>query len=147
MRISTKLSVVSRQISCILNSKGISLVELLIVISSIGFLALLVASVPNAISLVGKSNYLSIAREIAVKQIEDTRSIGYESLNDGENEINDSRLKSLPQSTGTVIIKDCDASICTHDEELKQVIVHITWKESGKDQEVKMTTFVSENGL
>lgn len=133
--------------SQISNPTGVSLVELLIVVAVIGFLAILVASIPNSIALIGKSKYVSVAREIAVKQIEDSRAIGYDNLVDGSNAVNDSRLNSLPSGTGSVTISDCDISICASGEDLKQVIVKVSWKESGKDAEVKLTTFVSENGL
>ncbi len=129
------------------NQKGVSLVELLIVVAVIGFLAILVASIPNSIALIGNSKHVSVAREVATKQIEDSRAIGYDNLVEGENSISDFRINTLPNGAGLVTIQDCDLTICASGEELKQIIVKVTWKELGKPQEVKLTTFVSENGL
>lgn len=128
------------------NASGFSLVEILIVITSIGFLGLLLANIPSSVSLIGKAKHQSLVREIASKQIEDKRTIQYINLINGSEEVSDYRLNSLSESSGQVTISDC-GSLCTNEEEAKKVEVVINWKESGKDQEVKFTTLISKGGL
>ena len=60
----------------------------------------LLANLPNAMMLINKSNHLSLAREIATKQIEDKRAISYANLTldnpSNPPAIVDSRLNLLP---------------------------------------------------
>lgn len=127
--------------------KGISLVESLLVIVIITAVVTLLTNLPNAISLISKSNNLSLAREIASKQLEDERGISYANLANGSSAVSDPRIASLPQGSGIVLIEDCEASICTYSEHIKKVTVTILWKENGKDQEISLKTFIGEGGL
>lgn len=127
--------------------KGFSLVELLVVIASVGMMVLLIANIPSSMNLINKSKSQSIAREIAVKVIEDTRAITYVNLANGVSPVADLGLNSLPSGSATKEIKDCDPAICTSNEFVKELEVKVKWKESGKDLEYKIKTFISQGGL
>ncbi len=127
------------------SQKGTSLVEIIVVIAVVGFLVILVSSLPNSINLITKAKHLSIAREVIAKEIENQRSIQYINLVNGE--VSDPRLKLLPSSSGNVLIEDCNPSICTNGEITKVVTITVSWKESGKDTSTKVKTFISEGGL
>jgi Tfp pilus assembly protein PilE len=129
------------------NSKGSSLIELVIVIVVIGFLALLIGNIPSAINLVGKANHQSTAREIIAKEVEALRGTKYENLVNGTTAISDTRINMLPAGSSTVLIEDCSASVCKNSEATKQVTVTVGWKEAGKAQTAKVQTLISQGGL
>ena len=131
----------------IAHQAGFSLIESLLVIVLIGTMVFLLANIPNALMLVNKSRQTSLAREIAVKQIEDKRNISYENLANDNSTITDSRLSLLPQAGGTVVVEDCDVAICTHGEHLKQLTVTINWNESNKPQTITLKTMIGEGGI
>lgn len=126
---------------------GFSLVESLLVVVLIGFIILLMSNLPSAIGLIRKSNSLSLAREIAAKQIEDKRAISYVNLVNDNTPIVDSRINSLPAGSGTVTVEDCDSAICTNSELVKMVTVTVNWRENNKDQSLTLKTFIAEGGL
>jgi len=130
-----------------INEKGVFLIEILIVISIVGFLVILIASLPNSINLIGKSKHLSIAREIAVKEIEDKRAVPYINLVKGEVTIQDPRINLLPSGKGISLIEDCAIPVCTNQENAKLVTVSLSWQESGKDQQIVLKTLIAEGGL
>lgn len=130
-----------------LNQRGISLAETLLVIFAIGFIVLLLANLPNSMNLINKSRHLSLAREIASKQIEDKRSINYANLANDNSAISDSRISLIPSGSGTVVVEDCPNTICTNGEHIKQITVTVSWKESGKQQTINLKTFIGEGGL
>lgn len=125
---------------------GFSLIESLLIVVVIGSVVFLIANIPNALMLIGKSKNLSLAREIAVKQIEDKRTINYASLLNDNSPILDMRLGLLPQGSGTVEVADCDLSICTNGENVKQVKVTVRWQDN-KPQEITLTTMIGEGGI
>ena len=127
--------------------KGVSLIESLLVIAIIGFVVFLIASLPNALMLISKSRHVSLAREIATKQIEDKRTINYSNLANDNTPINDSRLNLLPGSSGTVEVSDCDLSICTNGEHIKQVAVTVNWQDNNKPQTITLKTMIGEGGI
>lgn len=129
------------------SENGVSLIELLLVIALVGFLVLLMANFPNSITLIGKANHQSTALKIASKALEDKRGLQYANLANGETPLSDTRLLSLPSSTGLVLVEDCDPLICTQGEEVKQVFIKVTWQEGGKLQEINLKTLISEGGL
>ena len=129
------------------NSKGFSLVELLLAIVIISTSVFLIGNLPNSLGLVTKSKHLSIAREIASKQIEDKRSISYANLVPDTSSISDSRLLTLPSSSGTVIVADCSPTICTNSEHVKKITVTVNWKDNNKTQTVTLDTFIGEGGI
>lgn len=120
------------------------MIELVLVLVAAGALVFLVGSLPNSINLIARSRKVSIAKEIASKQIEDKRQLKYANLTYGDQTFADSRL---PGSSGIISVKECDQAICTSGEPIKEVTVTVSWKESGKDQQVELKTMISENGL
>lgn len=129
-----------------LGHRGVSLIELLLVVTTVGFLILLIGNLPNAINLVGRAQRQSLAREIASKQIEDKRAVSFTNLANGTHNVSDSRLTSLRFGVGEVVVSDCDITVCTNGEVAKVVEVIITWQESST-QTVKLSTLISEGGL
>lgn len=130
-----------------MNEKGISLVESLLVVVILGVIVLLMANIPNSLMLISKSKHLSLAREIAVKQIEDKRAISYANLTNDSSQVIDSRLSLLPQGVGTVEVEDCDSAICTNGERVKQVTVTLNWQDNNKTQEISLKTMIGEGGI
>lgn len=126
---------------------GASLIESLLVVVMVGVIVILLANLPNALGLMAKSSHLSLAREIATKQIEDKRAISFLNLANGSANISDSRIALLPQGSGTVVVEDCDMQICTNGEHVKQVSVTINWQANQKTQTINLKTFVGEGGL
>ena len=131
----------------ILVNKGVSLVELLLIITAVGFLVLIIGNIPNSIGLIGKAGRQSIAREIASKQIEDKRAISYANLANGTVEVVDSRLVSLPFGSGQVTISDCNPIVCNNSEVAKVLEVEISWKELTDMETLKINTLISQGGL
>lgn len=131
--------------------KGFSLVELLVVIVIIGFLVIIISSLPNAMNLIRRSGYVGLAREIASKELEEKRAIQYINLALGETGITDPRVNQLPSASGKTLVEQCQKLtqplFCPNDEPLKFVTVTISWKEFGKDQSFILKTLVSEGGL
>lgn len=129
------------------DERGVSLIESLLVIVVIGSVVFLISSIPNALLLITKSSHISLAREIAIKQIEDKRTTNYTNLVDDNTPIADSRLSLLPQGSGTVEVADCPQSICTNGEHVKQITVTINWKDNNKPQNIILETMIGEGGI
>ena len=129
------------------NQRGISLVEVILVMIIAGVMFLLIANLPSSLSLIGTSRREALAKEIIAKKIEDLRSQTYVNLANGTIQIIDSRLSSLPQSSSQVTIDDCPITICTNGELAKQVKIHLTWIESGKTKTMDIATLIAKNGL
>ena len=126
---------------------GFSLLESLLIVVVVGFIVALMANIPNALVLFNKSRNLSLSREIAVKQIEDKRTINYANLVNDSSSIGDLRMNLLPQSSGTVTVADCDLLICTNSEAIKQVTVTINWVDNNKPQTLTLKTMIGEGGI
>lgn len=141
------MSKVKCQKSKLRSQHGFSLIEALLVVAIIGSVVFLIANIPNALMLIGKSRHESLAREIAVKQIEDKRTISYTNLVNDNSPISDTRLNLLPQGSGTVEVADCDSSICTQGENIKVVTVTVLWQDNEKLQTVSLTTMIGEGGI
>lgn len=129
------------------NQKGISLVEILLVLATLGILVAIISNLPNALGLIGRSRHQSLAREIAAKAVEDVRAISYINLTSGTISISDSRINLLPSASGTRLIEDCPSSICAHGENTKQITVTVKWREVTKEETIKLVTLVSQGGL
>ena len=130
-----------------MKQQGSSLVESLLVITVLGSIVFLLANIPNSLYLINKSKHLSLAREIAAKQIEDIRLIQYANLTSGTILLNDSRINLIPNGSGLVKIGGCNNSVCTNEEHVKQVKVTVNWKDANTDQAVNLETLVGEGGL
>ncbi|MBI2599687.1 prepilin-type N-terminal cleavage/methylation domain-containing protein [Candidatus Daviesbacteria bacterium] len=129
------------------NEEGFSLIELLVVIVIISTIVFLLANLPNAFLLMAKSKHLSLAREIASKQIEDKRAMQFGNLVNDTTQISDVRLRELPNGSGTTTVADCDLTICTNEENIKKITVSILWKDNQKTQSVILDTLLSEGGI
>lgn len=129
------------------DQRGVSLIESLLVVVVIGSIVFLIASLPNSLMLVGTSRHISLAREIALKQIEDKRNINYSNLVNDNSAILDSRLSLLPVGNGTVEVLDCDPSVCSNGEHIKQVTVTVFWKDNDKTQTITLKTMIGEGGI
>lgn len=130
-----------------MNERGISLVESLLIIVAVGLLVFLLANLPNSINLITKSKNLSLTREIAAKQIEDKRNINYANLVNDNSPLSDPRLSLLNKGGGTVVVEDCDPTICINSESIKKITVTVTWEERNIQQTVSLNTFIGEGGL
>lgn len=126
------------------NSKGVSLVEILLLVVAVGFIVLVLGNLPNSIRLIGKAKHQSLARELAAKAIEDKRAIQYANLSLGATTAN---LSSLPSGSQTVLVENCDISICTNAEDAKVITVIVSWTEMGQQLETKLVTLVAKGGL
>lgn len=129
------------------NEKGVSLIELLLVVVIVGIIVTLMANLPNAMGLINKSNHESIAREIASKQIEDKRAISFANLVNDNSPIADARINMLPQGAGTVSVADCPPQLCTNGESIKKVTVAVSWTDNDKPQSITLTTLIGEGGI
>ncbi|MDD5416006.1 MAG: prepilin-type N-terminal cleavage/methylation domain-containing protein [Candidatus Daviesbacteria bacterium] len=129
------------------SESGFSLIESLLVVVVVGLLVFLLASIPNSLILITKSKHVSLAREIAVKQIEDKRTINYANLVTDNSPISDSRLAALPQGSGTVTVGDCDPTICTNGEQIKEITVSLNWLDNNKTQTLTLKAMIGEGGI
>lgn len=127
--------------------KGVSLVEIILVVAAVIILALLIASLPQSIASIRKSNNTSLAREIAGKQLDLLRKQPYQNLSNGTNNFSDASLSKLPSPTASFEIDDCPGNICTEGEDAKKIKVNVNWIESGDAKSVELLTIVTEGGL
>lgn len=128
-------------------SRGESLIEVLLVIVVLASIVALMVNLPNAMMLISKSKHLGMAREIATKQLESKRQISFDNLANDDSPISDPGIALLPQGNGTVVVEDCGESICTNSEEIKKVTVTINWIENNKNQQVILSTLIGQGGL
>lgn len=126
---------------------GVSLVELVLVIAAIGFLALLVNNLPSSISSINKSRHASLARGLASKQMEYLRRQTYANLSSGASSFSEPGLNTLSGALATYEINDCPLEVCTDQEEAKEVKVKITWNESGDSKSVELLTIIGKGGI
>lgn len=126
---------------------GVSLLESLLVVVVVGMTVVLMANIPNALGLITKSRNLSLAREIAAKQLEDKRAISFANLVSDTTPVSDTRISLLPEGAGTVTVTDCDPLICTNGEHLKKISIILSWKDNNKTQTINLDTFIGEGGL
>lgn len=129
------------------DTRGISLIEILLVVVTVGFIVILAANLPSSLGLITRSKHISLAREIAAKQIEDKRTISYINLAEGTSAVSDSRLSLLPSGAGLIEIGSCSPSVCTNSEPLKHVKVTVSWMDNLKEQTITLETLIGEGGL
>lgn len=127
--------------------KGISLIELILVLVAIAVLAILVTSLPASIQSIRNSGNTSQAREIASKQLDYLRKQPYSNLINGINSFSDINLSKLPSPTAEYNIENCPAEVCTQGELAKQIKVTINWIEGGNVKKLELSTLVTEGGL
>ncbi|MCL4367048.1 hypothetical protein M1563_02675 [Patescibacteria group bacterium] len=127
--------------------QGVSVIELVLVTVIIAALALLVANLPSSVSSINRSRHSSIAKDIATRELEYLRKLSYDSLSNGTNNFTDPDLTSLPKSTASYTVNDCQEPACINGEKAKIVTVSVAWNESGDDKTVDLSTIVSQGGL
>lgn len=127
--------------------RGISLIELILVIVAVIVLAFIVSSLPSSIQSIRNSGNTSLAREIASKQLDFFRKQPYSNLSNGTNSFTDASLSKLPFPAAEYEIDDCPTTICTAGEEAKQIKIKITWKESGITKNIELETLIADGGL
>lgn len=146
--IPTRFADLSRRVKSGLNAKkGFTLIEVVLVTGIVGLMALLITNLPSSINLNSNSNYQSLAKQIASKQLEDLRLQTYENLANSTQPIQDPRLSSLPKGNGTIVVDDCSVQICTQGEQLKTVTVTINWFEKTSTTSAVFTTMIGLGGL
>lgn len=126
---------------------GFTLIEVVLVVAIVGLMVLLITNLPSSVRLNSNSNYQSLAKQIANKTIEDLRLQTYSNLANGTQSIQDSRLNNLPKGTGSVVISDCSAQICTNGEQLKSITVTISWFEKTSTTSATFNTLIGNGGL
>ncbi|MBI2021691.1 type II secretion system protein [Candidatus Daviesbacteria bacterium] len=132
------------------NQKGFSLVEILIVTLIAGAAIVVLSNLPSAFNWIGNSRKESVAKDIAVKKIEDLRRQTYTNLantSDPPPQINDLRISSLPQGQAVYIITDCPVDVCSLSEAAKKVTAKVTWQEKSETKKVEITTLIADGGL
>jgi hypothetical protein len=126
---------------------GLSLIELIMVVMAVAFLALLIVNLPSSISTISKSRHTSIARDIVTKKIDAFRKADYNSLSNGLNSFSDPNLNNLPRAAAIYGIEDCPLSVCALGESAKKVTVKVSWNETGDIKKVELSTIISEGGI
>lgn len=131
---------------------GFSLIELLLVLSSVGFIVLFISNLPQSIHLIALSRQNSLVREIAQKQIEQLRAKPFSDLANSSTPIIDARLSTLSNGAGTVIIDPCPSPICSSSldplyPKIKKITAQVSWLDGGKSQSFSVTTLIAEGGL
>lgn len=127
--------------------RGVSVVELVLVVIAVAILALLVASLPQAIASIRKSGNTSLAREIAEKELDLLRRQQYINLVSGTNNFTDASLSKLPAPAAFYVVDDCPLSVCALGENAKKVKVSVNWVEAGTAKSVELSTIISPGGL
>lgn len=138
------------QMKSLRQQSGISYIEVLLAVFIIGFLVLVLNSLPPAVSSINRSRYTSVAKNVVMKRLEYIRKQNYSNLVNGTFYITkemEPTLISLPSPVATYEINDCPITVCTSSETAKEVKVTVSWNESGKNQDVDMTTLISPGGL
>lgn len=128
---------------------GFSLIEPILIVATVGLIALLINNLPMAASSIAGSRRLSIAREAASKKIEDLRKVDFDLLSETSNPLDftDPTLTSLPLVSSRYEILGCPVDICPEEEAAKVVKVKVTWKEAQGEKNVELVTIISRNGL
>lgn len=129
------------------NQSGISLIEIVLVIAAVGFLALLIGTIPSTINAINRSSHISLAKDIAGKQVESLRKSTYANLSNGQSTFTDPDLVKLNNYAANYEVVDCPTSICTHDEKAKQVTITVSWNEGAKTSSTRLVTIIGEGGV
>lgn len=136
-------------LNCPNKEKGSTLVEVVLVVLVVGFLALLITNIPSSMASINKSRHSSQAKDIANRQIDNLRKTGYEGLNLTEEAVafSDTDLINLPSANATYKVESCPETVCLSSENAKKVTVRIDWDEVGDEKSVELVTIVSEGGI
>ncbi len=130
-----------------MKEKGISLIEIVLVAAAVIALTLLLGALPSSMSSINKSRQISLAKEIASKELEYLRNQDYGNLVEGNNTFADDNLNKLPSAQGVYEIDACSPTICTLNEDVKEIKVKVSWVDTGENKNVELSTLVSKGGL
>lgn len=128
--------------------RGVSLIELTLVILLILSLALIVSNLPSWANSITGSKYNSVSREVASKKINYLRKNLYDkNLPNGTINFTDESLAKIPASDASYTIEDCSIDICASSEQIKKVTVQINWKEGSQDRSLQLVTLIGVGGV
>ncbi|MDO8638692.1 MAG: hypothetical protein Q7R43_03890 [Candidatus Daviesbacteria bacterium] len=130
-----------------MKQRGISLIEIVLVAAAMIALALLLGTLPSSMSSINKSRQTSLAKEVTAKEIEYLRGQAYEDLIEGDNTFVDVSLDKLGNAQGSYEVKACSPTICTLNEDVKEIKVKVSWVEAGENKNVELSTLVSKGGI
>ena len=125
-------------------TKGASLVEVLVSIALIMVMVFIYITYANLIKLNKADTDLSLALFLANQEIEILKGLPYSDLVNREDSdfIGDIDLSILNQSEGMITINDY-----LEESNIKQVDVTVTWIHKEKTKEVNLSTLISYYGL
>lgn len=126
---------------------GFTLVEVVLALMIVVFVVMMIVNLPPSLGLIGKSKQEGLAKDIASTKLENLRSQGFDSLANGTSPLTDTRLSSLPEGSGEVIVEDCPETVCTNGEIAKKVGTKVEWKHSSGVKSIELTTIISKGGL
>lgn len=130
--------------------EGVTLVEVVLAILALSALVIVINNLPPSLSAITRNRHISAARDVAGKQMEYLRQLGYDNL-PSSGTFTDAALNDLPFSQASFEVSDCPISICTsgdpNKEPAKLVKVDVGWNESGDEKLVELTTIISKGGL
>lgn len=131
------------------DQRGVSLIELILVVMAVAFLTLLLANLPSSVSSINKSRHTSLAKNIAGKKIESFRGQTFSTLLNETNSFTDPSLNKLPDGTAFYEVSPCPEDVCSIEltEKIKQLKVTVEWNESGDSKKVELITLIGEGGL
>lgn len=130
--------------------RGVALVELVLAVMTIGFVVMLIANLPSAVSSINRSRRISVAKEITNRKLDSLRKQGYTTLKtlaQGTNIFTDTALSSLPSPTAVYELSDCPVEVCSNGEQVLQVKARVDWNELGYSKTVELTTLVGQGGI
>lgn len=119
---------------------GSSLVEILIAVFFIATILVITLSVSGGFTNIYRGRLQSIATKVASSEVERLRTSNYSSVVNGS--VSDPDLSKLPQGTATRTITIIDG-----DPHIKEVIVTVTWVQSGVTKTFQLGTIIYEYGI
>lgn len=124
---------------------GFSLIEIVLAVLFISFMVVIILSASGIFSRIHRWNLQSIAIKIASGELEKLRKTPFANLpsTGAITTTDEPDLTKLPQGAATRTVTDYQ----TGDTKLKQVIIEVTWQESGFPRSLKTASLISEYGL
>lgn len=124
-----------------LNSKGYTLVEVLMSLAIIAIFFVLFQAAATTVVLNRNVKHQDLALRIAQSQIENLRSLGYSAL-PASGPFTDAQTATLPGGQAQMAISQ-------YNEKIKQAVVDVSWQEPGAQNRhsVSLTTLIGEGGL
>ena len=121
--------------------RGFSLIELIVALGLISVAVLLLGVAVSSVPLTKNTRDQNLAYHIAVKKIEELRSISYASL-PGSGTFTDPGFAELNSAAGQLTVASYQGS-----SEIKHITVTVTWTDGGANKNVTLDTLMAENGL